>query len=480
MRFRSLIIAVLAVGALVFALHAATRDDGRTIQAEFTNARGLVVGNDVRIAGAKAGSVKSIRLTARDAALVTMRLDDGAPPVHADAVAAIRPVDLLGDIYLSLSPGDGPAPLTDVIDVSHTSNAPRLSDVLGAFRAPVRTGLQAVIVELGLGLERRGEDVSRAAVTLRPALEATTRLLAEVDTQTADVRGLVRDAASMSHQLATQNRALRASLNGLDGTLAPIADSGPALAEALRAAPGLLGRLQRTSGLLSETAVRGRPLATELGQTAAPLTAFLDQAPPFLSDARTAVSATRPTLRSLASVLTGGGATFKQLADGLRQTATAAPAASDLVRAVEPAAADISDGFLRNFPDQAKEPGTQPFDPFASPDRHYWKGAAVLSCQSFGLPITPGCMDRATRQSRVPAVKSPRRPDRRPGRDVPPSSGQATGPRPVKPSLPAPVQDALAPAKELLDSIFPGRRTPSAPAPPPNGTAGLLDYLLGR
>lgn len=473
-----MIVAICAVAALALAIHAATRDDGRTLQAEFTNARGLVVGNDVRIAGAKAGSIKSIQLTERNAALVTMRLDDDAPPVHTDAVAAIRPVDLLGDVYLALSPGRASAPLTGVIGVTSTSNAPRLSDVLGAFRAPVRTGLQAVIVELGLGLERRGEDVSRAAVTLRPALEATTRLLDEIDTQRADVRGLVRDAGSMNRQLATQNRALRASINGLAGTLTPIADSGPALTDALRSAPDLLGRLQRTSGLLSRTAVGGRPLATELGRAAAPLTAFLNQAPSFLRDARSTVAATRPTLRSLESVLTDGRATFRQLTTGLRQTAKAAPATADLVRAVVPAAADISDGFLRNFPDQAKEPGTQPFDSSASPDRHYWKGAAVLSCQSFGLPITPGCIDKVGTQTRRSAARKSGRPARRP---APADAVPATRlPRPAKPSVQNTVKPVLTPVQKLLDSILPGRSTPpAAPAPRANGADHLLDYLLG-
>ncbi|UTI66864.1 MlaD family protein [Paraconexibacter antarcticus] len=469
------------MAALALAVHTATRDDGRTIRAEFTNVRGLLVGNDVRIAGAKAGRIKSIRLTAQNAALVTMSLDDGAPPVRADAVAAIRPVDLLGDIYLSLSPGHSAAPLTEAIPVARTSNAPRISDVLGAFRAPVRTGLQAVIVELGLGLERRGDDVSRAAVSLRPALEATTRLLNEVDTQTADIRGLVRDAGSMSHQLATQNRALRASINGLAGTLTPIADSGPALPGALRAAPDLLGRLERTSGLLSRTALRGRPLAIELGRAAAPLTAFLNQAPPFLRDARSTLVATRPTLRSLESVLSGGRSTVRRLASGLRRTAAAAPATADLVQAIVPAAADISDGFLRNFPDQAKEPGNQPFDPFASPDRHYWKGAAVLSCQSFGLPITPGCIDKVGGQTHRKTPPSAHRPPPKTSALLtPPTSGADQAPGPANQSVHGTVKKALTPVQQLLGSILPGRPTPPAPPPPSTGgAAGLLDYLLG-
>ena len=55
--------------------------------------------------------------------------------------------------------------------------------------------------------------------------------------------------------------------------------------------------------------------------------------------------------------------------------------------AVVPAAPAISEGFFVNFPDQAAEPGNQPFDPFADPRRHYWRGAAVMGCETFGVKI---------------------------------------------------------------------------------------------
>ena len=60
--------------------------------------------------------------------------------------------------------------------------------------------------------------------------------------------------------------------------------------------------------------------------------------------------------------------------------------------AVVPAAPAISEGFFVNFPDQAAEPGNQPFDPFTDPRRHYWRGAAVVGCETFGVKVEPNCM----------------------------------------------------------------------------------------
>jgi hypothetical protein len=59
------------------------------------------------------------------------------------------------------------------------------------------------------------------------------------------------------------------------------------------------------------------------------------------------------------------------------------------------AAPGISKGFFVDFPDQADESGKQPFDPFAEPTRNYWRGAAVFSCEAFGVPVAPGCLTKA-------------------------------------------------------------------------------------
>src|SRR3954464_3072670 len=95
--------AALALVALAAAL--AGCGGNHIYHAEFSDAQGLVSGNDVRVNGAIAGRVESIRLTARGAADVefTVRSTEAVP--RAGAVAAIRPVDLLGDNYLALSPG---------------------------------------------------------------------------------------------------------------------------------------------------------------------------------------------------------------------------------------------------------------------------------------------------------------------------------------------------------------------------------------
>src|SRR3954447_15470390 len=121
--------------------------DERVVRAEFASARGLVTGNDVRLDGAVVGRVRSIALTRRGTALVTLALRPRAAAPRSDATAAIRPGDLLGDTYVAYDPGAGRAPLRGTLGMARTTNAPRLDDLLATFDPGVRAALRTLIVE---------------------------------------------------------------------------------------------------------------------------------------------------------------------------------------------------------------------------------------------------------------------------------------------------------------------------------------------
>ena len=445
---------------------------GPSVQAEFTNARGLLVGNDVRMGGAPAGSVEDIELTVRNTAMVTLRLDEGVPALHPDAVAAIRPTDLLGDVYLALSPGTEQGRLTGVIPTTRTSNAPRLADLLSAFRAPVRDGLEALFVEGGLALDQRGIDVNRAAIDLRPTLEAADGVMLELGSQNAALRALVEDSSRLSRQVAGRDTDLGLTVDALAATVRATAARAPELDAGLRSLPDLLARLRTTAGHLRSVAGAAVPLAVELRAAAPPLARAAGSLPGFLGDAGQTAQAARPLVRELEAVLVRGEPTFDRLANGARALREAAPGVNSLLEVLVPAAAPISEGFFVNFADQAAEPGTQPFDPFADPRRNYWRGAAVMTCEAFGMKIAPGCLDgflnrRATSREGTTRRRTPRR--------QPSSATPQPEPAPVStPGSPAPALPAepLAPVKPLIDAL------PDAPLRPGDAPA-ILDFLFG-
>jgi hypothetical protein len=176
-----------------------------------------------------------------------------------------------------------------------------------------------------------------------------------------------------------------------------------------------------------------------------------------------------------ANALKRGATTFESLAAGLPELTAASPALDRFLRVLVPAAPAISKGFFVNFPDEAAEPGTQPFDPTADPRRHYWRGAAVLTCQSFGVPIRPGCLQdflsgggagsskpspQGAGRASAPAGRTPHGPSAS-------SGGGGAGSGDAGPSLPRPLRhlhlggsgsgggpDAGAPIRDLLNLVL--------------------------
>lgn len=390
-----LVVALLAAAAGVLGIERLTRGaEGQRVVAEFADARGLVVDADVLIAGAKAGRTERIELTARGTARVTLRLHDGLEAPRADAKAAIRPADLLGDVVLDLSPGAASSPLRGEIPASRTVNAPRLEQVLETFDEPVRDGLRALFVEGGRALAGRGADLAQTLVALRPAVTATDDVLRELGSQQASLESVVADAGRAVRGLASTSSEGERALVGLERRLGTVAAEREPLRAGVRDLPDTLARVRETTGTLTATVGRVTPLADDLRALTPGLRTAAARLRPFARQASRAQDL-KPTLAALRTTLGDGRGTFTSLTAGLQGLTAIAPSLDATAAAFEEAAPAISKGFFVNFADQGAEPGRQPLDVFADPSRNYWRGAAVFSCEAFGVPIEPGCMAKA-------------------------------------------------------------------------------------
>ena len=80
-------------------------DDTYRIEARFTNASGLNEGGSVYVAGVPVGRVENVRVEPSDySAIVTMSVLSGLN-LPTDSMASIKTTGLIGDKYISLSPG---------------------------------------------------------------------------------------------------------------------------------------------------------------------------------------------------------------------------------------------------------------------------------------------------------------------------------------------------------------------------------------
>ena len=128
---------VLGVAGLFLAFAYSTADLGRSggyeVNAEFTTVGGLKVGNDVRMAGIKVGTVVDQVLNPQTyLARVTLSIDSS---VHlpADTSATISSEGLLGGNYVDLAPGGDPNMLKPGEKIQYTQDAVDMVQLLSRF-----------------------------------------------------------------------------------------------------------------------------------------------------------------------------------------------------------------------------------------------------------------------------------------------------------------------------------------------------------
>ena len=149
------------------------------VDAIFDNADFLISGQDVKIAGARVGTIEQVKLTRDHKARVEMRIDPGFAPFRSDADCTIRPQSLIGEKFVECDPGTpsqpplarhgGDAP---TVPLANTHSPVDLDLVFAALRLPYRQRLSLLVNELGTGLAGRPGGPERGDPARQPGAPA--------------------------------------------------------------------------------------------------------------------------------------------------------------------------------------------------------------------------------------------------------------------------------------------------------------------
>ena len=297
------LLVLVLTGLAVFGVAADGSGGGSyTIRALFDNAAAAVPGEDVRIAGAKVGSIGDMDVTRDKKASIEMKITDSDfTPFHRDAHCTIRPQSLIGEKYVECDPGTpGQPELRKIPDglpgagqyflpLRNTSSPVDLDLLNNIMRLPTRQRFAILIQEFGTAVAGRGQDLNELIHRANPALRQTNRVL---------------------QQLAAENRVLANLATASDQALAPLARDrrslGGFIREANRTAEATAERqadIQRSIELFPETLRQLKPTLEDLGvlsdemipvlkdlNTAAPsLNRFIVQLGPFSTDSTTSI-----------------------------------------------------------------------------------------------------------------------------------------------------------------------------------------------
>jgi phospholipid/cholesterol/gamma-HCH transport system substrate-binding protein len=101
------------------------------VDALFNSATGLKSGAAVEIAGVEVGRVKTINLK-EDRALVRLGLQNGTK-LYSDTIASIKTRGIIGEKYLTLSPGGGGDPLKPGDTIRDTESGLDLEELVSQY-----------------------------------------------------------------------------------------------------------------------------------------------------------------------------------------------------------------------------------------------------------------------------------------------------------------------------------------------------------
>ena len=177
------VVGAISLVVLAVTLVAALRADdlpiiggGDTYHAMFTEAGGLKVNDEVRIAGVRVGKVDEVEL-AGDEVRVSFKVDDAAA-FGGDTRAAIKVKTILGAMFLALEPAGGGR-----LDEGATIPAARTSspfDVVEAFEGLASTSAQIDTDQLAESLTTLADLTRNTPEEFRGALDGLSRLSSNV------------------------------------------------------------------------------------------------------------------------------------------------------------------------------------------------------------------------------------------------------------------------------------------------------------
>ncbi|MBD3944430.1 MCE family protein [Nocardioides ganghwensis] len=203
------VVGAVSIVVLAMVLVAALRADdlpviggGDTYHAMFTEAGGLKVNDEVRIAGVRVGKVDEIELAGNEVK-VSFKVDDAAE-FGADTRAAIKVKTILGSMFLALEPAGG-----GQLDEGATIPAARTSspfDVVEAFEGLASTSEQIDTDQLAESLTTLADLTRNTPEEFRGALDGLSRLSANIAAKDEQLNTLLVNLERVSTVLDERDR----------------------------------------------------------------------------------------------------------------------------------------------------------------------------------------------------------------------------------------------------------------------------------
>jgi phospholipid/cholesterol/gamma-HCH transport system substrate-binding protein len=204
-----MVVTAMATGVLIVLIGNLSFEKSREYKAIFSDATGVVKGDDIRIAGVKVGSVKKVEIVDRTRARVTFSVRD-ATAVTRSSTATIRYRNLVGQRYIAVTQGVGDTTRLAkdaTIPLSRTQPALDLTTLFNGFK-PLFAALTPA-------------DVNKLSYELIQVFQG----------EGGNLEGLLRSTGSVTTTLADRDKLIGDVITNLNAVLQTVGDRDKELSE---------------------------------------------------------------------------------------------------------------------------------------------------------------------------------------------------------------------------------------------------------
>jgi virulence factor Mce-like protein len=201
----------------------------------------------VRVAGVDVGKVSRVERGPGTTAIVTMKLDKQALPIHRDATLKVRPrIFLEGNFFVDLHPG---TPSTSnlhsgqTLPLAQTSIPVQFDQILTTLQSSTRADLQQVVHTFAESLDKGGARALRGMLPeWAPAFLDLAQMQQALRGQGEhDLSRFIASAEKVAGTLARQDASLRDLVTGLNRTLRATSTRRAELADSVSGLDRLAG-----------------------------------------------------------------------------------------------------------------------------------------------------------------------------------------------------------------------------------------------
>jgi ABC-type transporter Mla subunit MlaD len=493
MRRLAAILGLLAIaGAVVAILLSASAQGSSTSNFDviFDDARGLIAGQLVKVAGAQAGSIQNVVVVKQGSgantfykAKIEATIDSQFMPFRTDATCTIRPQGLIAENYVECDPGNPPAPVLKssggqppTVPVQNTSEPVSLLDLFNIFNVPTRERFALILDELGIGTAGEGQNFNDILYRANPALKLADQVIGILAHQKTQLATIIDATNTIASEGASHTSNVQSFLSQAASLTSTTSNHSSSLQLAINRLPGLLAAAQPSLQQLDVVARDGTPLLQQLHVAAPYLNRVSTDLGPF-------VKAAKPGLQKLSGALVKAIPAVKQttpLVKALRRYTNKSMAKTVLAGKLFTSLQQS--GFLENFLGIVYYVGASlsRFDATSHLLSFAIDNINDGSCTSYAVTPVPGC---GANYGSAPASAASVRAAARGARGRTGSAHPAGAPRgtqrPSSGGLAGALQSLLGSGSSSSGgSASSSSGSGSAPGQSPNALQNLLNYLL--